>query len=133
MIKIRNFTYQEIEEQFDVANGTARNWVTLPGIEMIPGSWPHTFRYIGTNELPHSNDNSEPIPSGNVIVLPDVPQEAIEELFRKTMADEVPVLNFNDQFSRIDVTKSLLVLESSLKSALIITNYYKELLKNEGL
>jgi hypothetical protein len=133
MIKVKNYTYKEIEEEFDVALGTARNWVTLPGIEMIPGSWPYTFRWVGSNGLEKVSEPGPTVPQGNVVVLPDIPQEDVETFFRKIMNDESPHFEFNERFRLVDGTESLIVLEKSVISCLIVIRYYKELLKNEGL
>jgi hypothetical protein len=49
------------------------------------------------------------------------------------MADETPAFNFNTEFRSVDSLASIRELERKLKSCIIVTKYYEEMMLRDGV
>lgn len=127
-------TIDEIVKKYNVVANTARNWVKYDEVEKIPGSYPHAFRRKDTGIIPQSG--ARPVSKAtteNVVILPNVPESQVKAFFEKVMGDEAPPFNFNDEFRQIDGGKSLETLMNKLKTCMVVTKYYHDLMEKDGL
>lgn len=134
-IKNEPMTVNEIVARFGCAEGTARNWVKHPEVEKVTGSWPTA--YIRKNTLvPITRATSSHSPKPDNIIRYDIPEPSPQEketFFRAVMADEAGPMDFIKEFRAADSQKDIRILISKLKSALVVSEYYLDLMKRDGM
>ena len=136
MAKVKTFTLNEIVNQFDVSLTTARAWSKLPQIEKVESTYPHEFRYKETGDLhdePVKKNTKGEVTTAPTVQLFNVTNAQLEVMFRKVLQDEVPPLDWNSFLCKAESSADLMKLEDRVKTALMVTMYYKELLINDGL
>jgi hypothetical protein len=134
-IKSEPLTIAEIVDRFGCVEGTARTWVKHTEVEKVPGSWPTAYirkdSLVPTGRMPATENQPKP---NNVLRydIPNPPADQKEKFFRAVLAAEAGTLVFVDEFRAADSQKDLLVLINKLKTALVVTDYYLELMKKDG-
>jgi hypothetical protein len=134
-LKKEPLTVNEIVERFGCAANTARTWVKHPEVEKVPGSWPTS--YVRKNTLvPITRATASNVPKPDNILRYDIPEPSPEEketFFRRVMADEAGAMDFIKEFRAADSQKDIRILISKLKSALVVSEYYLDLMKRDGM
>lgn len=136
-IKNNPMTITQIKDEFGCADSTARLWVRHEQVEKVEGSYPPA--YVRKDTLVFDKKKSAGVevsgdkPNKIMIEFDRPSDEAVEGFFRKVLAGEAGKLDFVSEFRAIDSQKELHVLVGKLKSALIVTEYYRSLMIKDGI
>lgn len=134
-IKNNPMTINEIVAAFGCNANTARTWVKGDDVEKVLGSYPPAYVRKDTFiiESPIKAPDRK-APDNKVTVQFDrPPQEEVEAFFAKVMSGEGGNIDFQTEFRSVDSQKSLMLLQNKLKSAFILTEYYKALMIKDGI
>lgn len=133
-IKKEALTINEIMERFGVHRNTANSWSKHELVEPVAGSYPRTYKRKDSfaSDVPVVKAKNSNVKTLDMSI-PYPPQEAVHRFWEQVMANEAPAFDFVDEFRNADSLADLKKIESKLTSSLIIVDYYRKLMEQDGV